>query len=509
MDLLINFVIVFFVLAAFYTTAHYLSRVRKTYKSLINSLDSASSDIDSLLNKTENVDLMEECDALFNKYENLANTWFCYMKHLNDDKTYALIHSKEFFSREKLIKLNTKNIDRIKALPGLLTAWGLLGTFIAILLGLKGIDPNNIATINNLIHGLSAKFFSSIAALFCSIFFVFYEKGLYSQLGDSCFSFQEKLEEIFPTISTNEILQNMQDSMGAQVNTMNAMNKSLTQNSLESIEKMVDIFRKSLSEGTAEQFKNIADTTQKLAVMVDNLLKAQDVFSDRMVEINEKSKELAQQHEETLERLSQTLEKVNEEVEIFKDTIVSAKESYGEFSEIAGSLSSVAEEFSSVVPSMQENNESIAKLSSNLTESVKYFNNVTNEISGAKLDEIIKHFQDGIKSSLDSIKDGLNEDMGIIKQNHDWHNKQFDKFVNAAEANIDKIHTSMKDFAVETEKFLSNYDESIAKAINYLNNNIHTMDNSLKDNLKNLESNFADLNKTLKDINEKTESAVK
>ncbi len=59
-----------------------------------------------------------------------------------------------------------------EALPGWLTAIGLLTTFLAILLGLQGVKVLTnleVRGIGGLVNGLSGKFFSSIVALGCAI----------------------------------------------------------------------------------------------------------------------------------------------------------------------------------------------------------------------------------------------------------------------------------------------------------------------------------------------------
>ena len=69
-----------------------------------------------------------------------------------------------------------------QAVPGILTALGLLATFVAILMALAGVtynaaDPMRpVSGIDQLINGLSGKFLSSIIALILSIVFTFFEK---------------------------------------------------------------------------------------------------------------------------------------------------------------------------------------------------------------------------------------------------------------------------------------------------------------------------------------------
>lgn len=503
-------VITVFILIALYSTIYYIHRVRKSYKEILNSIEQVSKDLNSIFQKgSDNPKiLVQSIDKAFLKYQVLKETWKNYKRQLSSDNKHALVHSKKFFSRDKLISLNTKNLDRIKALPGLLTAWGLLGTFMAILLGLMGINFGETGTIadsgiRDLINGLFAKFLSSIVALFCSIIFVFYEKGLYFQVGKSCANLQQILETIFPTLSENEILSNMEMNMQAQANTMNVLSKSLAQNSLESIEEMVNMFRNTLTEGATEQFKDISSVISDMANMMNDLQDTQETFMARMDAMNGQSEALAEQHKQILKTTTKTLAEIDKKIELFKNTIDKSKDAYDGLSDLTNKVVQAGEQFASLIPSIDNNNKSIEELTNNLNKSVTYFNNVTNEISSSKLDELIHKFSEGIESSLSDIQNSLNEDLSIIKEGYNWHETQLNKLIETATDNIDKIHSSMNDYTEKTSNFLASYDESISKAISYLNTNVHTMDNSLKDNIKTLENNFADLNKTLESINSK------
>jgi ABC-type transporter Mla subunit MlaD len=66
------------------------------------------------------------------------------------------------------------NVAFIDAVPGLLTAWGLVGTFAAIAYGLGGLselDSGAIAGVGGLLGGLGGKFITSIAALLLAFVF--------------------------------------------------------------------------------------------------------------------------------------------------------------------------------------------------------------------------------------------------------------------------------------------------------------------------------------------------
>lgn len=66
------------------------------------------------------------------------------------------------------------NLDLIDATPGLLTAWGLVGTFAAIAYGLGGLSEMSsgaISGVGGLLGGLGGKFITSIAALLLAFAF--------------------------------------------------------------------------------------------------------------------------------------------------------------------------------------------------------------------------------------------------------------------------------------------------------------------------------------------------
>ncbi len=104
-----------------------------------------------------------------------------------------------------------------QAVPGILTALGLLATFVAILLALAGVtynaqDPvHPVSGIDNLINGLSGKFLSSIIALILSVIFTFFEKKICErQILAGYDDLIKRCKEIFPFLSQARILLDLQ-----------------------------------------------------------------------------------------------------------------------------------------------------------------------------------------------------------------------------------------------------------------------------------------------------------
>ena len=101
------------------------------------------------------------------------------------------------------------------AIPGIVTGAGLLFTFLAILVALLDVRivDNRVLGMENLIHGLSGKFVSSIAALFAATLFLLREKPLFHRLADSQQRLVSAIDTLIPRLSPARILANLQQDI--------------------------------------------------------------------------------------------------------------------------------------------------------------------------------------------------------------------------------------------------------------------------------------------------------
>ena len=104
-----------------------------------------------------------------------------------------------------------------EAVPGILTALGLLATFVAILMALAGVtynvrDPMRpVSGIDQLINGLSGKFLSSIIALMLSVIFTLFEKKVCDRpLREGYDALVKRCKDVFPFLTQSRILLDIQ-----------------------------------------------------------------------------------------------------------------------------------------------------------------------------------------------------------------------------------------------------------------------------------------------------------
>lgn len=119
-----------------------------------------------------------------------------------------------------------------QAVPGILTALGLLATFVAILMALAGVTYNAadpvrpVSGIDQLINGLSGKFLSSIIALILSVVFTFFEKKVCDrQLRNGYDALVKRCREVFPFLPQSRILLDIQRIALSQSRRANAVER--------------------------------------------------------------------------------------------------------------------------------------------------------------------------------------------------------------------------------------------------------------------------------------------
>ncbi|WP_291980617.1 hypothetical protein [Luteitalea sp.] len=94
--------------------------------------------------------------------------------------------------------------------PGVLTSLGLLGTFVALLLGLRGLQKTaeGIWAIDPLVANLSGKFVTSIVALALSVVFVLIELTTRTVVVRARHQLAQALSRVLPLLSTSHLLLN-------------------------------------------------------------------------------------------------------------------------------------------------------------------------------------------------------------------------------------------------------------------------------------------------------------
>lgn len=188
------------------------SRHLKFYKHLLSTIT-----VDQLLNKRR--ELVNT--ALKNKkYGWLWREFDESLVHMpHKQRLCNTLDAEHFFNTHTIARGLTEN-RLIAAVPGFLTAVGVIGTFAGLQLGLGPLAElgRSDAKVDELTQGIfgmiggaSIAFMTSVWGVVTSVLFNFYEKCLERNIRGAITSFQNEVDYLFPRITAEQSLSNIED----------------------------------------------------------------------------------------------------------------------------------------------------------------------------------------------------------------------------------------------------------------------------------------------------------
>jgi hypothetical protein len=135
----------------------------------------------------------------------------------------------ERLSRDALVE-RFANARLIEAVPGLLTAGGLIGTFLAIAYGLGSLTTNGpvIEGVNVLLEGLGGKFITSIVALGLAAAYQLYDAAQLSRrFASAHVRLQDALAAAFPRLAPQQQVATLVELARGQANALTNISSDL------------------------------------------------------------------------------------------------------------------------------------------------------------------------------------------------------------------------------------------------------------------------------------------
>lgn len=130
------------------------------------------------------------------------------------------LDAEHFFSTHSIARGLTEN-RLLAAVPGFLTAIGVIGTFGGLQMGLAQLSGNVVGDadvdmlkngIFGMIGGASIAFMTSVWGVTTSVVFNFFEKFLERKIRSGISDFQNKVDFLYPRITAEQSLSNIEDS---------------------------------------------------------------------------------------------------------------------------------------------------------------------------------------------------------------------------------------------------------------------------------------------------------
>ncbi len=209
------------------------------------------------------------------KKGNMGKLWLEFdgtlVEHPIDKKPCNTLNASHFFNAHSLAPGITEN-RLLAAVPGFLTALGVIGTFAGLQMGLTGINlsgsVNDMRTgITTVIDSASIAFLTSVWGILTSVVFNLYEKILERRIKDKIRQLQNKIDFLFPRINAEQSLIAIANSAEASQDTLNGLAEKIGDKMQEAVS--------GISSGIQYGIE------QSMGSAVDKLVVAADQLSDK------------------------------------------------------------------------------------------------------------------------------------------------------------------------------------------------------------------------------------
>lgn len=341
-----------------------------------------------------------------------------------DGRFHNSIQAEDFFTHSSVIRTGPTMIGAWhSSIPGILTGLGLLGTFVALLLGLAQLhvsDTQQVQGIEEFINALSGKFTSSIAGLVMAILYTSSERISVSNLDKYLYDLQHSINENFKRITPEMLLYYSLNEIKAQRVAMD-----------------------SLASDMAEQINS--GIQQSINPEISKMITA----IEHLNQTTEKLKEL------NTESLNQTLEALTGIKNQSSDAIVQA-------------LHSMMDEFRTTLTGTASNE--LTELSKSLGNAASFLEtmDVKNQQMEDRMDHLLKQLSEGMvnqQSQFGSHAEELAQTMtGLISRMEDSSNQS----VNVMQGRIEEMLQKNAGWSEQLQTQMQVMAESMTQASNQM-----------------------------------------
>jgi ABC-type transporter Mla subunit MlaD len=196
-----------------------------------------------------------------------------------DDGFFLTVAADELLT-DDVVVLSTYHGRLQAAVPGLLTSVGLLGTFLAILVGLAGLQPDpvteTVTGVAGLVANLAGKFATSVAALFLSAVYLLFEHSRLNTLRRQRRDLVMRVERAIPRMSLTRVLLDVRAAGLQQTEALGNISSDMAMAFADRFQsvlapEMARQFSSSLGERLDPSLGALTETMNRIGEAVSNL----------------------------------------------------------------------------------------------------------------------------------------------------------------------------------------------------------------------------------------------
>lgn len=197
-------------------------------------------------------------EALSDKREDYGKLWKEFDETLvfspDGSRIFNTLDAVHFFNAGTLSKGLTEN-RLLAAVPGFLTAIGVIGTFVGLTMGLATLEVSQNASvevlrqgIGNMISGASVAFLTSVWGVSSSLLFNFLEKIMERHIRKKIALLQNRIDFLYPRINPEQSLVKIADYNRVSTETLQGLAEKIGDRLQEAISQTTDTIRTGLED---------------------------------------------------------------------------------------------------------------------------------------------------------------------------------------------------------------------------------------------------------------------
>lgn len=197
------------------------------------------------------------------------------------------IPASEYFNSKKVSEIYNVNLRALDAASGSLVGIGLFGTFLGLTLGLHNFDSNTSESIQNsiqtLLDGMKTAFGTSLAGMFASLLFTFFDKPIRNRYANALRTLTDKLDSMYYIDDTELLNRSLQDESSTLRNEITSLRKMITYVNEDGYEVTMGNAIRELLINSHQQTKTLSSFDTDLSTALNNVLG--DTMSSKFKEL--------------------------------------------------------------------------------------------------------------------------------------------------------------------------------------------------------------------------------
>lgn len=493
----------FIVLIAFIS----FSKLHKDVKRNIKDLENFINSLDKLEGTLTEKIMAVNRNGYLKSNQYLQGLWYKYVDTIKNISMHdRLIDISNYFNITTIIYIPGKR-KIAEMVPGVLTALGILGTFLGLLQGITGLDTGSSEilreSITELLDGMSLAFTTSIVGIVSSIFWSWIDRRRYKEYVKVLNDFQIKFSQKFPLANTQgflyEILELQKEQTEAikhistdiSLELSKAFDKTINETLLPGlVESLSSIIEKDilpsieLVSSVVNDFANVATANQThgMAKIVDKFIENMNNALDNQFD------NLAQTIEELCEWQLETKDSLDELIKELKETTLNQKEINVSTEEMIKQFSEYFTQLIKANNDLTINIKEVSSLLNTLEELIAYNKGIATDIEEKRkiFDERADKHSEFIKNNIDKLNDSWENTYNVF-------NTVNDRLENSAKEFSNNIHEGLLLTFEDFDKNLSIISNRLSGTISEVNDTIDEIPGIIAKGLKGLISSISEV----------------